>query len=87
MVDMTPKEAIERLERLQEPEPRELLRVSQEVYEALEMAIEALEKQIPMKPLPEELDVFGMAIKPCGFCGDDPGEGYYCQWCGQRIEK
>ena len=82
---MTSTEAIGIIDRLQKPEPWELLRISREADEALGVAIEALEKQIPMKPLPEEMDVFGKTIKPCGFCGDNPGEGYYCQWCGQRI--
>ena len=47
---MTPKEAIERLERLQEPEPWEP-HISQEAYEALEIAIEAIKEQIPQKPV------------------------------------
>lgn len=50
MVDMTPKEAIERLERLQEPEPWEP-QIENETRTALEMGIEALKKQIPQKPV------------------------------------
>ena len=40
-------------------------------YEALDMAISALEKQEPMKPLPQEMDIDGRAITPCGFCGEE----------------
>lgn len=46
---MKPQEAIPILERLQEPEAWEP-QISRDAYEALEMAIEALEKQIPKKP-------------------------------------
>ena len=83
---MKTEEAIEKLKRLQKPKPWET-QIDSEMFEALEMGIEALEKQIPMKPLPEEVSVFGKTIKPCGFCGDDPGEGNFCQWCGQRISE
>ncbi len=82
---MTPQEAIPILERLQEPEPWEP-QISRDAYEALEMAIEALEKQIP-EPLMEELDISGRPIRVCGNCGDAPGNGEFCKWCGQRIER
>ena len=41
---MTPKEAIAKLERLQEPEPWEP-QIDSEMWQALEMGIEALKKQ------------------------------------------
>lgn len=56
--------------------------------EALDMAISALEKQEPMKPLPQEMDIDGRAITPCGFCGEElPHNSLYdfCPHCGQRI--
>ena len=82
---MTPQEAIQYLERFQEPEPWES-QITGEAYEALEMAIDALEKQIPMKRK-EELDITGKPILVCGNCGDSPGGGWdYCSWCGQRID-
>jgi hypothetical protein len=46
---MSPQESIPILERLQEPEPWEP-QISRDAYEALELAIEALEKQIPKPP-------------------------------------
>lgn len=53
---------------------------------AINMAIEALEKQIPM-PMMEEVDISGRPIRVCGNCGDAPGSGEFCKWCGQRIER
>lgn len=47
---MIPEEAIKKLERLQEPEPWEP-QIDSETFEALEMGIEALKKQIPQKPV------------------------------------
>jgi len=82
---MTPQEAIPILKRLQEPEAWEP-QISRDAYEALELAIEALEKQIPMKMM-EELDISGRPIRVCGNCEDAPGNGEFCRWCGQRIER
>ena len=59
-------------------------------YEALDMAISALEKQEPMKPLPQEMDIDGRAITPCGFCGEElPHNSLYdfCPYCGQAIDR
>ena len=53
---------------------------------AVNMAIEALEKQIP-EPMMEELDISGRPIRVCGNCGDAPGSGEFCKWCGQRIKR
>ena len=82
---MSPQESIPILERLQEPEPWEP-QISRDAYEALELAIEALEKQIPMK-MTEILDISGRPIRVCGNCEDAPGSGEFCRWCGQRIER
>lgn len=57
-----------------------------EYQEALDEAIEALEKQIPMKMM-EELDISGRPIRVCGNCEDAPGNGEFCKWCGQRIQR
>ena len=81
---MSPQESIPILERLQEPEPWEP-QISRDAYEALELAIEALEKQIPMK-MTEVLDISGRPIRVCGNCEDAPGNGEFCRWCGQRID-
>ena len=52
---------------------------------AIDAAIEALKKQVPMKEK-EELDLFGRAITVCGNCGDVLRSGRYCRLCGQRID-
>ena len=54
--------------------------------EAIEMAIEALERQIPMSNM-EEWDISGRRIKVCGNCEEVPGNGDFCKWCGQRIKR
>lgn len=82
---MTPQEAIPILKRLQEPEQWEP-QISRDAFEALDLAIDALEKQIPMKMM-EVLDISGRPIRVCGNCEDAPGNGEFCGWCGQRIER
>ncbi len=55
-----------------------------QTYEA---AIEALEKQLPMKPLDAELDIDGTKIIPCGNCGEAVQFPWsYCPYCGQKID-
>ena len=54
------------------------------------MAVEALEKQIPMKLLPPEMDIDGRVITPCGYCGEElPKKAFYtyCPYCGQKIKR
>lgn len=58
--------------------------------EPFDMAVEALEKQVPMKPLPQEMDIDGRAITPCGFCGEALPKNVlydFCPYCGQAIER
>lgn len=58
--------------------------------QAIEMAIEALEKQIPMKLLPPEMGIDGRVITPCGYCGEElPKKAFYtyCPYCGQKIKR
>lgn len=58
--------------------------------QAIEMAVEALEKQIPMKLLPPEMGIDGRVITPCGYCGEElPKKAFYtyCPYCGQKIKK
>ena len=57
--------------------------------EVVDLAVEALEKQIPMKPLYPELSAYGertIKITPCGNCGEaiSPTQEY-CHWCGQKV--
>ena len=87
---MSPQESIPILERLQESEPWEP-QISRDAYEALELAIEALEKQIPLKTGPNELGISARnpVIIPCGYCSMELMDQMwkYCPWCGQRIER
>ena len=47
----------------------------------LKMAIDALKKQIPMKPIMcDDEDLI------CPTCGDDVEWKYYCEKCGQKID-
>ena len=56
------------------------------ILNAFDEAIEALEKQIPMKQT-EEYDITGRPIKVCGYCEDVPRGGWdYCTWCGQKQD-
>ena len=60
------------------------------VEDALNQVISALEKRVPMKPLPQEMDIDGRAITPCGFCGEElPHNSLYdfCPYCGQAIDR
>lgn len=61
---------------------------------ARELAISALEKQIPKKPTYEEIgNVYGALKRTCAKCGDvclisedaKPFE-HYCRYCGQKID-
>jgi hypothetical protein len=65
--------------------------LSLEYQEALDEAIEALEKQIPLKTSPNELGISARnpVITPCGYCGMELMDQMwkYCPWCGQRIER
>ena len=49
--------------------------------EAIKMAVDALKKQIPMKPiLCDDEDLI------CPTCGADVEWKYYCEECGQKID-
>ena len=83
---MTNEEAIERINehiaihRYNEPQA---IRIA----EALQMAIEALEKQIPVKIGSKVMDYMGRVRPECGNCGEivEDTMWSYCPWCGQRI--
>lgn len=57
-------------------------------YEAMELAVEVLEKQVPMKPK-RIIPVSGRSYE-CAYCGNElevnPLNGQYCHWCGQRLD-
>lgn len=54
--------------------------------DALDLALEALRKQLPIRPGHPEISESGKAVFPCGNCGGDLGEGEYCPECGQRVK-
>lgn len=79
---MTPKEAIETIKvAIAEVE------WNLDYAIAFEKAIEALEKQIPKKPIAIETDFYGNSYE-CPVCGLDMGhyEFNYCDNCGQRLK-
>ena len=49
---------------------------------AAEIAVEAMEKQIPKKTVKPESPYFKFA---CPTCGNYPLSGHYCGECGQAI--
>ena len=57
---------------------------------AREIAVEAMEKQIPMKTLAPELGISPRhpIIIPCGNCGMELADRMqeYCPWCGHAID-
>lgn len=57
---------------------------------AMELAVEALEKQIPIETMPTELGISPRhpIIMPCGNCGMELEDRMweYCPWCGQAID-
>ena len=58
--------------------------------EATQMAIDALEKQKPLKPMHPQMGIDGRKIVPCGYCEEELPENIsydYCPYCGQRIER
>lgn len=86
---MKPEEAIKMLERIQDPEPYEP-QINVAAYEAIDMAIDALKKQIPRKPIGEHY-----AHMRCPSCNHriPSGQGSssrrrdnWCNYCGQKID-
>jgi hypothetical protein len=54
---------------------------------AMEIAVEAMEKQIPQELGSKVMDYLGRARPECGNCGEviEDAMWDYCPWCGQRI--
>ena len=90
---MTNKEAIEQLrERLAITDYRQQI---PEYYEAIELAVEALEKQIPKKPTKTKIATLNKSpeaisweqIHCCPRCESNLAPQYkYCPQCGLKIE-
>ena len=81
---MKPEEAVEKIKRVKG------LYAYESDYEALDMAIDALKKQIPMKPIGEH-----NAHMRCPSCNHriPSGQGSsnhrrdnWCNYCGQKID-
>ncbi len=81
---MTNAEAIETL-RANYPDP-----CYEDLREAVDTAIDALEKQQPMETGLDELGISARnpVITPCGNCGMELTDRMwsYCPWCGQKIK-
>lgn len=83
---MANKEAIEQLrERLAITDYRQQI---PEYYEAIELAVEALEKQAPKKPIRMYREVTSrLKAWRCPSCGDIwCNKHNYCYSCGQRLD-
>lgn len=75
---MKAEEAIDIIKRMYKGTP------TTEQYEALEKAYEALEKQLPKKPVLKRNTYGGISV--CPICGASD-YGKYCRQCGQRIDR
>lgn len=82
---MTAKEALEYFKRR-----KEQTELNDRVQQAEDLAIKALEKQIPKKPKNEYTDNLDITteIPVCPVCGDQSiyETDEYCSDCGQRLD-
>jgi rubrerythrin len=80
---MTEKEALEVLHGLR---PRGSI-IPQKRAEMIDIADEAISKQIPQKPS-VVLGIYGSSEYGCENCGDTIPDNMYdfCPWCGQAID-
>lgn len=86
---MTTEEAIKMLERIQDPEPYEP-QMTKSAYDALQMGVDALKKQIQMKAVGTHY-----AHMRCPSCNHRIPSGggsssrrrdNWCNYCGQKID-
>ena len=86
---MTTEEAIKMLERIQDPEPYEP-QITKSAHDALQMGIDSLKKQIPMKAVGKHY-----AHMRCPSCNHRIPSGggsssrrrdNWCNYCGQKID-
>ena len=87
---MTEQEAIQMLERMIDPDPWEDDRLSDKAKEALEMGVDALEKQVAkkvrIKYANPKYEYYGYASF-CPNCNRVVAEGWsYCPDCGQALK-
>lgn len=76
---MTYQEAIERI-KIHNEHHSQQERFAIYITEALNMAIEALEKQIPKKPTKTRSEIV------CPTCKTLVGSSPYCRYCGQALD-
>ena len=80
---MTECEAIKELHEIR---PRGGI-IPQKRAEAIDMAINALEKQIPNKPVKKSFIVPYEGINVCPSCKEPlGGKRHYCSKCGQKLD-
>lgn len=83
---MTPNEAIRRIKEHNEIHSKKERGFAILITKALDMAVEALEKQIPKKPDYEDYDA------KCPVCGHEFENNVndwgcsFCQGCGQKLD-
>lgn len=95
---MTPQEAIQRIKQHNEIHSKKE-RFAIYITEALNMAVEALEKQIPKKYIREKTDFFSFPVIKCPNCTGIIGKVEFlencelvicprgCPCCGQAIDN
>lgn len=87
---MDAKEAISQLESLKEhcedfKETKEEGCIWRKDIKSLEIAVEALEKEVPRKPKVQHIN--GHTTGTCDICSEKVNEDdYYCKYCGQKID-
>ena len=87
---MTPQEAIEAIEIKQIQIEGNAIRVAK-FFEGIAIAGEALEKQIPKKPIKIGEEYFSergewVADYECPICGNPYIDDSYCSCCGQALD-
>ena len=98
---MSPKEAIQILDRILDPDPWEDYGLSDKAREALQVAVEALERQVPKKATEKYDRYTGNDAMFCPMCLTYLGyrdkrthivkplmmkDGDFCGRCGQKID-
>ena len=78
------REAIERVKNFPEWNRDDLWLGMEDMEELTEMILEALEKQLPKKPVLKRNAYGGISV--CPICGASD-YGKYCRQCGQRIDR
>lgn len=78
------REAIERVKNFPEWNRDDLWLGMEDMEELTETILEALEKQLPKKPVLKRNAYGGISV--CQICGASD-YGKYCRQCGQRVDR